>query len=114
MDNLRHLIQELKRKTLFIYVVMRILADLSLLPSLPHHLLSGEPLVDLMEAAGAGLALLAFDARYGYKSNFYKEGVKWLLVPCRDSARRTIGLKSWQTKLVQLFERDLHFIRLLL
>ena len=60
----------------------------------------------LMEAAGAGLALLGFDARYG-NPTFIKEGENGFLVPYSETVPEEELVKELADKLVQLFESDL-------
>ena len=59
-----------------------------------------------MEAAGAGLALLGFDARYG-NPTFMKEGENGYLVPYSGKRLEEEMVKELADKLVQLFNRDL-------
>ena len=60
----------------------------------------------LMEAAGAGLALLGFDARYG-NPTFIKEGENGFLVAYSETVPEEQLVKELADKLVQLFESDL-------
>ena len=59
-----------------------------------------------MEATGAGLALLGFDARYG-NPTFIKEGENGFLVPYSETVPEEQLVKEMADKLVQLFESDL-------
>ena len=52
----------------------------------------------LMEAVGAGLALVGFDARYG-NPTFIKDGENGYLVPYSETMMRTCLFLRWRIKL---------------
>ena len=106
-DNLRHLIQELEAQD---YIHLRGHADLKqIYPCYQAYLTTSQWEtfgLTLMEAAGAGLALLGFDARYG-NPTFIKEGENGFLVPYSETVPEEQLVKELADKLVQLFESDL-------
>lgn len=106
-DNLRHLIQELAAQD---YIHLRGHADLQqIYPCYQAYLTTSQWEtfgLTLMEAAGAGLALLGFDARYG-NPTFIKEGENGFLVPYSETVPEEELVKELADKLVQLFESDL-------
>lgn len=106
-DNLRHLIQELEAQD---YIHLRGHADLKqIYPHYQAYLTASQWEtfgLTLMEAAGAGLALLGFDARYG-NPTFIKEGENGYLVPYSGKRPEEELVKELADKLVQLFESDL-------
>ena len=106
-DNLCHLIQELAAQD---YIHLRGHADLQqIYPCYQAYLTTSQWEtfgLTLMEAAGAGLALLGFDARYG-NPTFIKEGENGFLVPYSETVPEEELVKELADKLVQLFERDL-------
>ena len=106
-DNLRHLIQELAAQD---YIHLRGHADLQqIYPCYQVYLTTSQWEtfgLTLMEAAGAGLALLGFDARYG-NPTFIKEGENGYLVPYSEIMPEEQLVKELAEKLVQLFESDL-------
>ena len=106
-DNLRHLIQELEAQD---YIHLRGHADLKqIYPHYQVYLATSQWEtfgLTLMEAAGAGLALLGFDARYG-NPTFIKEGENGYLVPYSGKRPEEELVKELADKLVQLFNRDL-------
>lgn len=106
-DNLRHLIQELAAQD---YIHLLGHADLQqIYPCYQAYLTTSQWEtfgLTLMEAAGAGLALLGFDARYG-NPTFIKEGENGFLVPYSETVPEEELVKELADKLVQLFERDL-------
>ena len=106
-DNLRHLIQELEAQD---YIHLRGHADLKqIYPHYQVYLTTSQWEtfgLTLMEAAGAGLALLGFDARYG-NPTFIKEGENGYLVPYSGKRPEEELVKELADKLVQLFHRDL-------
>lgn len=106
-DNLRHLIQELEAQD---YIHLRGHADLKqIYPCYQAYLTTSQWEtfgLTLMEAAGVGLALLGFDARYG-NPTFIKEGENGFLVPYSETVPEEQLVKELADKLVQLFESDL-------
>ena len=106
-DNLRHLIQELEAQD---SIHLRGHADLKqIYPCYQAYLTTSQWEtfgLTLMEAAGAGLALLGFDARYG-NPTFIKEGENGFLVPYSETVPEEQLVKELADKLVQLFESDL-------
>ena len=106
-DRLRHLIQELAAQD---YIHLRGHADLQqIYPCYQAYLTTSQWEtfgLTLMEAAGAGLALLGFDARYG-NPTFIKEGENGYLVPYSEIMPEEQLVKELAEKLVQLFESDL-------
>lgn len=106
-DNLRHLIQELAAQD---YIHLRGHADLQqIYPRYQAYLTTSQWEtfgLTLMEAAGAGLALLGFDARYG-NPTFIKEGENGFLVPYSETVPEEELVKELADKLVRLFESDL-------
>ena len=106
-DNLRHLIQELEAQD---FIHLRGHADLKqIYPCYQAYLTTSQWEtfgLTLMEAAGAGLALLGFDARYG-NPTFIKEGENGFLVPYSETVPEEQLVKELADKLVQLFESDL-------
>lgn len=106
-DNLRHLIQELEAQD---YIHLRGHADLKrIYPHYQAYLTASQWEtfgLTLMEAAGAGLALLGFDARYG-NPTFIKEGENGYLVPYSGKIPEEELVKELADKLVQLFNRNL-------
>ena len=106
-DNLRHLIQELAAQD---FIHLRGHADLQqIYPRYQAYLTTSQWEtfgLTLMEAAGAGLALLGFDARYG-NPTFIKEGENGFLVPYSETVPEEELVKELADKLVRLFERDL-------
>ena len=106
-DNLRHLIQELEAQD---FIHLRGHADLKrIYPHYQAYLTTSQWEtfgLTLMEAAGAGLALLGFDARYG-NPTFIKEGENGYLVPYSETVPEEELFKELADKLVQLFESDL-------
>lgn len=106
-DRLQHLIQELAAQD---YIHLRGHADLKqIYPCYQVYLTTSQWEtfgLTLMEAAGAGLALLGFDARYG-NPTFIKEGENGFLVPYSETVPEEQLVKELADKLVQLFESDL-------
>ena len=106
-DRLQHLIQELAAQD---YIHLRGHADLKqIYPCYQVYLTTSQWEtfgLTLMEAAGAGLALLGFDARYG-NPTFIKEGGNGFLVPYSEIMPEEQLVKELAEKLVQLFESDL-------
>ena len=106
-DRLQHLIQELAAQD---YIHLRGHADLKqIYPCYQAYLTTSQWEtfgLTLMEAAGAGLALLGFDARYG-NPTFIKEGENGYLVPYSEIMPEEQLVKELAEKLVQLFESDL-------
>ena len=106
-DRLQHLIQELAAQD---YIHLRGHADLKqIYPCYQVYLTTSQWEtfgLTLMEAAGAGLALLGFDARYG-NPTFIKEGENGFLVPYSEIMPEEQLVKELAEKLVQLFESDL-------
>ena len=106
-DRLQHLIQELAAQD---YIHLRGHADLQqIYPCYQAYLTTSQWEtfgLTLMEAAGAGLALLGFDARYG-NPTFIKEGENGYLVPYSEIMPEEQLVKELAEKLVQLFESDL-------
>ena len=106
-DRLQHLIQELAAQD---YIHLRGHADLQqIYPCYQVYLTTSQWEtfgLTLMEAAGAGLALLGFDARYG-NPTFIKEGENGYLVPYSEIMPEEQLVKELAEKLVQLFESDL-------
>ena len=106
-DRLQHLIQELAAQD---YIHLRGHADLKqIYPCYQVYLTTSQWEtfgLTLMEAAGAGLALLGFDARYG-NPPFIKEGENGFLVPYSEIMPEEQLVKELAEKLVQLFESDL-------
>ena len=106
-DRLQHLIQELAAQD---YIHLRGHADLQqIYPCYQAYLTTSQWEtfgLTLMEAAGAGLALLGFDARYG-NPTFIKEGENGFLVPYSEIMPEEQLVKELAEKLVQLFESDL-------
>ena len=106
-DRLQHLIQELAAQD---YIHLRGHADLQqIYPCYQVYLTTSQWEtfgLTLMEAAGAGLALLGFDARYG-NPTFIKEGENGFLVPYSEIMPEEQLVKELAEKLVQLFESDL-------
>ena len=106
-DRLQHLIQELAAQD---YIHLRGHADLQqIYPCYQVYLTTSQWEtfgLTLMEAAGAGLALLGFDARYG-NPTFIKEGENGFLVPYSETVPEEQLVKELADKLVQLFESDL-------
>ena len=106
-DRLQHLIQELAAQD---YIHLRGHADLKqIYPCYQAYLTTSQWEtfgLTLMEAAGSGLALLGFDARYG-NPTFIKEGKNGFLVPYSETVPEEELVKELADKLVQLFERDL-------
>ena len=106
-DRLQHLIQELAAQD---YIHLRGHADLQqIYPCYQAYLTTSQWEtfgLTLMEAAGAGLALLGFDARYG-NPTFIKEGENGYLVPYSETVPEEQLVKELAEKLVQLFESDL-------
>ena len=106
-DRLQHLIQELAAQD---YIHLRGHADLKqIYPCYQVYLTTSQWEtfgLTLMEAAGAGLALLGFDARYG-NPTFIKEGENGYLVPYSEIMPEEQLVKELAEKLVQLFESDL-------
>ena len=106
-DRLQHLIQELAAQD---YIHLRGHADLQqIYPCYQVYLTTSQWEtfgLTLMEAAGAGLALLGFDARYG-NPTFIKEGENGFLVPYSETMPEEQLVKELAEKLVQLFESDL-------
>ena len=106
-DRLQHLIQELAAQD---YIHLRGHADLQqIYPCYQVYLTTSQWEtfgLTLMEAAGAGLALLGFDARYG-NPTFIKEGKNGYLVPYSEIMPEEQLVKELAEKLVQLFESDL-------
>ena len=106
-DRLQHLIQELAAQD---YIHLRGHADLQqIYPCYQVYLTTSQWEtfgLTLMEAAGAGLALLGFDARYG-NPTFIKEGENGYLVPYSETVPEEQLVKELAEKLVQLFESDL-------
>ena len=106
-DRLQHLIQELAAQD---YIHLRGHADLQqIYPCYQVYLTTSQWEtfgLTLMEAAGAGLALLGFDARYG-NPTFIKEGENGFLVPYSETVPEEELVKELADKLVQLFESDL-------
>ena len=106
-DRLQHLIQELAAQD---YIHLRGHADLKqIYPCYQVYLTTSQWEtfgLTLMEAAGAGLALLGFDARYG-NPTFIKEGENGFLVPYSETMPEEQLVKELAEKLVQLFESDL-------
>ena len=106
-DRLQHLIQELAAQD---YIHLRGHADLQqIYPCYQAYLTTSQWEtfgLTLMEAAGAGLALLGFDARYG-NPTFIKEGENGFLVPYSEIMPEEQLVKELADKLVQLFESDL-------
>ena len=106
-DRLQHLIQELAAQD---YIHLRGHADLQqIYPCYQVYLTTSQWEtfgLTLMEAAGAGLALLGFDARYG-NPTFIKEGENGFLVPYSEIIPEEQLVKELAEKLVQLFESDL-------
>ena len=106
-DRLQHLIQELAAQD---YIHLRGHADLQqIYPCYRAYLTTSQWEtfgLTLMEAAGAGLALLGFDARYG-NPTFIKEGENGFLVPYSEIMPEEQLVKELAEKLVQLFESDL-------
>ena len=106
-DRLQHLIQELAAQD---YIHLRGHADLQqIYPCYQVYLTTSQWEtfgLTLMEAAGAGLALLGFDARYG-NPTFIKEGENGFLVPYSEIVPEEELVKELADKLVQLFESDL-------
>ena len=106
-DRLQHLIQELVAQD---YIHLRGHADLQqIYPCYQVYLTTSQWEtfgLTLMEAAGAGLALLGFDARYG-NPTFIKEGENGYLVPYSETVPEEQLVKELAEKLVQLFESDL-------
>ena len=106
-DRLQHLIQELAAQD---FIHLRGHADLQqIYPCYQVYLTTSQWEtfgLTLMEAAGAGLALLGFDARYG-NPTFIKEGENGYLVPYSEIMPEEQLVKELAEKLVQLFESDL-------
>ena len=106
-DRLQHLIQELAAQD---YIHLRGHADLQqIYPCYQAYLTTSQWEtfgLTLMEATGAGLALLGFDARYG-NPTFIKEGENGYLVPYSEIMPEEQLVKELAEKLVQLFESDL-------
>lgn len=106
-DNLQNLIQELGAQD---YIHLRGHADLQqIYPRYQAYLTTSQWEtfgLTLMEAAGAGLALLGFDARYG-NPTFIKEGENGFLVPYSETVSEEELVKELADKLVRLFESDL-------
>ena len=106
-DRLQHLIQELAAQD---YIHLRGHADLKqIYPCYQVYLTTSQWEtfgLTLMEAAGAGLALLGFDARYG-NPTFIKEGENGYLVPYSETVPEEQLVKELAEKLVQLFKSDL-------
>lgn len=106
-DRLQHLIQELAAQD---YIHLRGHADLQqIYPCYQVYLTTSQWEtfgLTLMEAAGAGLALLGFDARYG-NPTFIKEDENGYLVPYSEIMPEEQLVKELAEKLVQLFESDL-------
>ena len=106
-DRLQHLIQELAAQD---YIHLRGHADLKqIYPCYQVYLTTSQWEtfgLTLMEAAGAGLALLGFDARYG-NPTFIKEGENGFLVPYSETVPEEELVKELADKLVQLFKSDL-------
>lgn len=107
VDNLRHLIQELEAQD-----SIHLCGHADLKQIYPHYQVylttsQWETFgLTLMEAAGAGVALLGFDARYG-NPTFIKEGENGYLVPYSETMPEDQLVKELADKLVQLFESDL-------
>ena len=106
-DRLQHLIQELAAQD---YIHLRGHADLKqIYPCYQVYLTTSQWEtfgLTLMEAAGAGLALLGFDARYG-NPTFIKEGENGFLVAYSETVPEEQLVKELADKLVQLFKSDL-------
>ena len=98
-DNLRHLIQELAAQD---YIHLRGHADLQqIYPCYQAYLTTSQWEtfgLTLMEAAGAGLALLGFDARYG-NPTFIKEGENGFLVPYSETVPEEELVKEMADKI---------------
>lgn len=60
----------------------------------------------LMEAVGAGLALVGFDARYG-NPTFIKDGKKGYLVPYDEIMDEDLLVSDMADKIVAVLEGDL-------
>lgn len=103
-DNLRHLIQELAAQD---YIHLRGHADLQqIYPRYQAYLTTSQWEtfgLTLMEAAGAGLALLGFDARYG-NPTFIKDGNNGFLVDYSEKIPEAELVKELANRLVELFQ----------
>ena len=66
----------------------------------------GDLWFDLMEAVGAGLALVGFDARYG-NPTFIKDGENGYLVPYSETMDEDLLVSQMADKIVFTLESDL-------
>ena len=103
-DNLQNLIQELGAQD---YIHLRGHADLQqIYPYYQAYLTTSQWEtfgLTLMEAAGAGLALLGFDARYG-NPTFIKDGKNGFLVDYSEKIPEADLVKELANRLVELFQ----------
>jgi accessory Sec system glycosylation protein GtfA len=103
-DNLQNLIQELGAQD---YIHLRGHADLQqIYPCYQAYLTTSQWEtfgLTLMEAAGAGLALLGFDARYG-NPTFIKDGKNGFLVDYSEKIPEADLVKELANSLVELFQ----------
>lgn len=105
-DNLRHLIQELEAQD---YIHLRGHANLEqIYPHYQAYLTTSQWEtfgLTLMEAVGAGLALLGLDARYG-NPTFIKDGMNGFLVDYSEKIPEADLVKELANRLVELFQGD--------
>lgn len=105
-DNLRHLIQELEAQD---YIHLRGHANLEqIYPHYQAYLTTSQWEtfgLTLMEAVGAGLALLGLDARYG-NPTFIKDGKNGFLVDYSEKIPEADLVKELANRLVELFQGD--------
>lgn len=106
-DNLQNLIQELGEQD---YIHLRGHANLEqIYPHYQAYLTTSQWEtfgLTLMEAAGAGLALVGFDARYG-NPTFIKDGKNGYLVPYDETMDEDLLVSDMADKLVAVLEGNL-------